>query len=902
MGMASAYTSMSHLDSFGTAGDLVVAGQTYWIKRLKGLAPETLPYSIRILLENLLRAEDGVRVTREQIESVVDWGPATANRVAIDLSPTRIFLHDTNGVPLLVDLAAMRHAMRAMGGNPSAVNPFLPSDLVVDHSVIADVFGTPEALKRNEEIEYERNAERYRFLQWGQSTLARFHVIPPGKGIMHQVNLEYLARVVESKAGWAYPDLCLGTDSHTTMVNGLGVLGWGIGGIDAEAAMLGEGYNMLLPSVVGFRLTGALPAGSTATDLVLTITELLREKGVVGSFVEFHGEGVGRISVPDRATIANMSPEFGSTCTYFPIDEQTLRYLHLTARQPEKIALVEAYAKEQGLWHRPHSTIIYTDEMELDLRTVRPSLAGPRRPQDRVPLDRAQSMFRAELASSPTNGSTEATGSVKVVLDDVCHELSSGAVAIAAITSCTNTSNPTVMVAAALLARNAVQRGLTSKPWVKTTLSPGSRVVTEYLDSAGLTTYLDQLGFYLVGFGCMTCIGASGPLIPEVQDAVRNDDLLVVSVLSGNRNFQGRINPDVRMNYLASPPLVVAYALAGTMDIDLLSEPLGFAPDGTPVLLEDLWPSFEEVADIVGSTIDPAMFASAYSHVFEGDARWRSLAVSPRETFEWDEASDYLRLPPYFEGMRAEPDALSDIHDARVLVYLGDSVTTDHISPAGAIPTASPAGIYLAERGVERSQFNTYASRRGNHEVMMRGTFANGHLRNRLLPGVEGGLTPNMLERNETLSVYDAAAQYREAGVPLVVLGGAQYGAGSSRDWGAKGPALLGVRAILAESFERIHRSNLIGVGILPLEYLPGDSADAFGLSGYETFDILGLTDPDATEVTVRAGSTEFRVIVRLDTAREREIYRHGGLMKLVLRRLHADQEVGLQALTAHDD
>lgn len=887
--MTSFTSAAEPVDSFGTVGDLLVDGQTHRICRLQGLAADSLPYTIRILLENLLRTEDGVRVTPDQIESVANWGSPGSRHTEIDLSPTRVFLHDTNGVPALVDLAAMRDAMRTIGGDPAAVNPFLPSELVVDHSVIADVFGTPDALSRNEEIEYERNAERYRFLQWGQSTLRRLHVVPPGKGIMHQVNLEYLARVVETREGWAFPDICLGTDSHTTMVNGLGVLGWGVGGIDAEAAMLGEGFNMVVPEVIGFRLTGALPAGSTTTDLVLTITELLRERGVVGRFVEFHGDGVHRISVPDRATIANMSPEFGSTCAYFPIDDQTLRYLRLTARSSDKVALVEAYAKEQGLWHVPGAPIEYTDEMELDLGSVRPSLAGPRRPQDRVPLDRAQPMFQAALEESRVAELPVAPReNFPVVLDGLEHELAPGAVAIAAITSCTNTSNPTVMVASALLARNAAQRGLRSKPWVKTTLSPGSRVVTDYLDAAGLTTYLDQLGFHLAGYGCMTCIGASGPLIPEVQDAVRDDGLTVVSVLSGNRNFQGRINPDVRMNYLASPPLVVAYALAGTMDIDLLTDPLGHATDGTPVFLNEIWPSVSEIADVVGSTIDTTMFQNAYRNIFEGDSRWRALAVEASTTFEWEEASNYLRLPPFFDGMRPEPEPWSDIRHARVLVSLGDSVTTDHISPAGAIPAASLAGRYLADRGVERSMLNTYASRRGNHEVMLRGTFANGQLRNRLLPGVEGGVTPSPSKEGEVLTIYDAAAEYREAGVPMIVLGGAQYGSGSSRDWAAKGPALLGVRAVLAESFERIHRSNLIGMGVLPLEYLPGESLEVLGLSGHETFDILGLADPDALVVTIRAGAVDFRATVRLDTEREREIYRHGGIMKLVLRRLQA--------------
>ncbi|GAB3041377.1 aconitate hydratase AcnA [Parafrigoribacterium mesophilum] len=894
-------SAVPRLDSFGTAGELIVGTERYRLRRLAGLAPDHLPYSIRILLENLLRAEDGVRVTREQIEATLLWGSPDSFATAIDLSPTRVFLHDTNGVPALVDLAAMRDAMRTIGGDPAAVNPFLPAELVIDHSVIADVFGTPEAASRNTEIEYERNAERYRFLRWGQGALRQFRVVPPGKGIMHQVNLEHLARVVENRDGWAFPDVCLGTDSHTTMVNGLGVLGWGIGGIDAEAAMLGESFNMLLPEVVGFRLTGALPAGSTATDLVLTITELLRQHGVVGKFVEFHGEGVGRISVPDRATIANMSPEFGSTCSYFPIDDETLRYLRLTGRPAQRVDMVEAYAKEQGLWHRPDASAAYTEDIELDLGTVRPSLAGPRRPQDRVPLDRAQPAFRAALAETQklplrstvpvAPATTSRNGNSRVTLGGEEHELAPGAVAIAAITSCTNTSNPTVMVTAGLLARKAARLGLTSKPWVKTTLSPGSRVVTDYLDAAGLTGDLARLGFHLAGYGCMTCIGASGPLITEVQDAVRGEGLTVVSVLSGNRNFQGRINPDVRMNYLASPPLVVAYALAGTMDIDLVNDPLGHAPGGAPVFLRDLWPAGQEVDAIVGSAIDPQMFARAYADIFDGDDRWTGLDAPTGATFDWDETSNYLRPPPFFEAMRAEPELLTDIRGARVLVSLGDSVTTDHISPAGAIPAASAAGRYLTDRGVERFQLNTYASRRGNHEVMMRGTFANGQLRNKLVPEVEGGVTASFAEAGQVRTIFEAARAYRDAGTPLLVLGGAQFGSGSSRDWAAKGPALLGVRVVLAESFERIHRSNLIGMGVLPLQYRPGESTERLGLTGSETFDILGLdrlTDAAGTEVTIRADGTEFRAIVRLDTAREREIYRHGGVLKLVLRKVQA--------------
>ncbi|RNE67031.1 aconitate hydratase AcnA [Cryobacterium tepidiphilum] len=877
------------LDSFGTIGTLAVDGRTYRLARLAGVAPDRLPYTIRILLENLLRNEDGVTVDRAQIEALLDWGSPEAFATPIALTPGRAFLHDTNGVPALADLASMRDAMRAIGGDPADVNPRIRSELVIDHSVVADFFGSADAAERNGRIEYERNAERYRFLRWGQQSLRNFQVVPPGTGIMHQVNVEYLAHVIDADNGWLRPDVCLGTDSHTTMVNGLGVLGWGIGGIEAEAAMLGETVDMLIPRVVGFRLTGTLPEGATATDLVLTITELLRAHGVVGAFVEFHGDGVGRVSVPDRLTIANMSPEFGSTCAYFPIDDETLRYLRFTGRSAEQVAIVEAYAREQGLWHRPEHAADYTERIELDLATVRPSLAGPRRPQDRVPLADAKPRFAAELVSALGAGADPAFV-VPVTLDGDRHELGHGAVAIAAITSCTNTSNPSVMVAAGLLARNAARLGLRSKPWVKTTLSPGSRVVTDYLDTAGLTAPLEQLGFHLAGYGCMTCIGASGPLIPEVEEAVREHGLSVVSVLSGNRNFDGRINPDARMNYLASPPLVVAYAVAGTMDIDLYADPLGQARDGSDVYLRDLWPSSGEISEVIESCLGPEMFERTYRDVFTGDDRWRSIDAPSGATFEWDEDSTYLRRPPYFDGMGVEPEPVTDIEGARVLVYLGDTVTTDHVSPAGAIPAASVAGEYLAARGVERFQLNTYASRRGNHEVMMRGTFANVRLQNRLVPGVEGGYTLDFAADGEMTSIYDAAMASRAAGTPLVVLGGQLYGSGSSRDWAAKGPALLGVRAVIAQSFERIHRSNLIGMGVLPLEFLPGEGAESLGLTGSEVFHIRGLGgighDTQRPTATVAAGGTEFTVTVRLDTPREREIYRHGGIMKFVLRRL----------------
>ncbi|MGI5151525.1 aconitate hydratase AcnA [Plantactinospora sp. CA-294935] len=840
--------------------ELVVGPDRYRIVGIADLVTPRMPYTIRILLENLLRHH---RVPRSQIEAVLDWGSQRSFATAVDLRPSRVFLHDTNGVPLLADIAAMRDVAE----RPDLVNPRIPAELVVDHSVIADVFGSSTAFERNVDLEYERNAERYRFLRWAQTSLRNFAVVPPGKGIMHQVNLEHLARVVMTDGDWAFPDLCLGTDSHTTMVNGLGVLGWGIGGIDAEAAMLGEAVTMLLPPVVGVRLTGALPAGTTATDLVLTITELLREHGVVGTFVEFHGEGVRRLSLPDRATIANMSPEFGSTCAYFPIDEETIRYLRFTGRPAEQVALVEAYAKEQGLWHQPDSVADYTRTIELDLGTVSPSLAGPRRPQDRIALSAVTPALDAELAAEGRSGAEH------------------GVVGIAAITSCTNTSNPPLMVTAALVARNAVQRGLRSKPWVKTTLSPGSRVVTDYLDAAGLTPFLNELGFHLTGYGCMTCIGASGPLVEELQEAVRNRGVTVASVLSGNRNFAGRISPDVRLNYLASPPLVVSYALAGTMRIDLTRDPVGYNQDGTPVFLHELWPEPDEVTKIIESVVTPEMFAAAYRAVFTGDTRWENLGQAGGDRFAWDADSSYLRRPPFVDG--TEPNPVTDIQGARVLVKLGDSTTTDHISPAGAIPVDSPAGQYLAVRGVRRHAFNTYASRRGNHEVMVRGTFANVQLRNHLVPGVEGGYTLSLAEQGQMRTIYDAAMAYRAAGVPLVVLGGAQYGTGSSRDWAAKGPALLGVRAVLAESFERIHRSNLIGMGVLPLQYRPGENARTLGLTGREVITIGGLTEVDfASTVRVRADEREFEVVVRLDTAREREIYRGGGLLRLVLDRL----------------
>ncbi|WP_308491963.1 aconitate hydratase AcnA [Microbacterium terrisoli] len=872
---------------------------SYRIASLDGVADDRLPYAIRILLENVLRNQDGHRVTPDQIDALAGWGSDASFATPIELTPSRAFLHDTNGVPALVDLATMRDAMADLGGDPATIGPRIPAELVVDHSVIADFFGTADARERNVDREYERNAERYRFLKWGQNALDGFEVVPPGAGIMHQVNLERLARVVIADGGWAYPDVCLGTDSHTTMINGLGVLGWGVGGIDAEAVMLGETFGMLVPRVVGFRLTGALPAGTTATDLVLTVTQLLRAHGVVGSFVEFFGEGVAQLTLADRATIANMSPESGATCIYFPIDDETIRYLRFTGRSPERVALVEAYAKRQGLWHRPDRVADYTEIVELDLSSVTASLAGPRRPQDRVPLTVARDAHRQtlpDLLPAVPGGPVDPAQRFGVDLggDRTRVDLGHGAVAIAAITSCTNTSNPAVMIAAGLFARNAVAAGLRTKPWVKTTLSPGSLVVTEYLQKAGLSDALDALGFTTAGYGCMTCIGASGPLIPAVQDAVREQGIAVAAVLSGNRNFDGRINPDVRMNYLASPPLVIAYALAGTMDIDLVNDPLGVDAAGRPLRLGDLWPAEADVATLIEQTLSPAMFTEAYRDVFAGDERWRALQAPDAAVFDWEDDSTYLRRPPFFDGMAAEATATPDLVGARVLALLGDSITTDHISPAGAIPAASVAGRYLAERGVAAASLNTYASRRGNHEVMMRGCFANVRLRNRLVPGVEGGYTRCFVDGGRQQTIFDAARAYRAAEVPLVVIGGKEYGTGSSRDWAAKAPALLGVRVVLAESFERIHRSNLIGMGVLPLQFLPGDSAESLGLTGEETIDVLGIDAPppapDAAghtvpaRVTVRADEKTFEVNVRLDTPRERELYRHGGVMKYVLR------------------
>jgi aconitate hydratase A / 2-methylisocitrate dehydratase len=911
-------------NSFGSRATLQVGNVRYEIHRLDAVpAASDLPFSLKILLENLLRTEDGRTVTGEHVTALAQWDPRAEPDTEIAFTPARVILQDLTGVPAVVDLATMREAMQQLGGDPAIINPLVPAELVIDHSVVADVFGRPDAFDRNVDLEFSRNRERFAFLRWGQQAFSQFKVVPPGTGIVHQVNIEHLARVImlgdagpmggaDGLSVSAYPDTCVGTDSHTTMQNGLGVLGWGVGGIEAEAAMLGQPISMLIPKVVGFRLTGVLPDGATATDLVLTITEMLRRHGVVGKFVEFHGDGVSAVPVANRATIGNMSPEFGSTCAIFPIDGETLTYLRLTGRPAERVALVEAYAKEQGLWHEPGQPARYSEELTLDLSTVVPSLAGPKRPQDRVSLADAKTAFRDALgsyvatpgldnglqgtfpASDPVTNDLPARASApaQVTLEDGTHtSVDHGSVVIAAITSCTNTSNPSVMIGAALLAKKAVEAGLSRKPWVKTTLAPGSKVVMDYYERAGLTPYLEKLGFNLVGYGCTTCIGNSGPLPEAISKAVADNDLAVVSVLSGNRNFEGRINPDVKMNYLASPPLVVAYALAGTMDIDMQRDPLGSRPDGTPVYLRDIWPAPAEVAAVVRDAIAAEMFSRDYADVFDGDDRWRSLPVPTGDTFTWDDASTYVRRPPYFEDMGDKPEPVTDIHGARVLAMLGDSVTTDHISPAGAIKTDSPAGRYLTEHGVERRDFNSYGSRRGNHEVMIRGTFANIRLRNQLAPGTEGGMTVR-LPGGEQMSIYDASRQYLAEGTPLIVLGGKEYGSGSSRDWAAKGTLLLGVRAVLVESFERIHRSNLIGMGVLPLQYRPGESAASLGLTGREVYDITGIeaisSGPPPREVTVRADGREFRAVVRIDTPGEAEYFRHGGIMQYVLRSLRA--------------
>jgi aconitate hydratase len=935
-------------DSFGSKGTLEVGDQSYEVFRLGAVdGAERLPYSLKILLENLLRTEDGANITADDIRALANWDADAQPDTEIQFTPARVIMQDFTGVPCVVDLATMREAVADLGGDPSRINPLAPAELVIDHSVIIDVFGREDAFERNVEFEYGRNKERYQFLRWGQSAFDEFKVVPPGTGIVHQVNIEHLARVAMTREVdgvlRAYPDTCVGTDSHTTMVNGLGVLGWGVGGIEAEAAMLGQPVSMLIPRVVGFKLTGEIPAGATATDVVLTITQQLRKHGVVGKFVEFYGEGVAAVPLANRATIGNMSPEFGSTCAIFPIDDETVRYLRLTGRSDEQVALVEAYAKEQGLWHDPSREVQYSEYLELDLSTVVPSIAGPKRPQDRISLSEAKPAFRTSLrdyvehhddgiaslvdeavaesfpASDPPAVHSETAAEHErdepVVLsaangaegrpskpvtvrgaDGREYEVDHGAVAIASITSCTNTSNPSVMLGAALLAKKAVERGLATKPWVKTSLAPGSKVVMDYYERAELVPYLDQLGFNLVGYGCATCIGNSGPLPEEVSEAVNTHDLSVVSVLSGNRNFEGRINPDVKMNYLASPPLVIAYALAGTMDHDFETDPLGTDTEGNPVFLRDVWPSPREVQETMDRAIDTEMFTNDYADVFAGDARWQALPTPTGDTFAWDAESTYVRKPPYFDGMQTEPSPVTDVSGARVLAKLGDSVTTDHISPAGAIKPDSPAGRYLAEHGVDRKDFNSYGSRRGNHEVMIRGTFANIRLRNQLLDGVEGGFTKNLLT-GEQDTIYDAAQAYAEAGIPLVVLAGKEYGSGSSRDWAAKGTALLGVRAVVAESYERIHRSNLIGMGVLPLQYPAGENAASLGLTGEETFSVEGVTalNEGTTPRTVKVTATkadgatvEFDAVLRIDTPGEADYYRNGGILQYVLRSLIA--------------
>ena len=898
-------------NSFGARSSLDIGAATYEIFRLDALQAafdvERLPYSLKVLLENVLRAEDADAVTERDVEAIAAWIASGEPSREIGFKPARVLLQDFTGVPAIVDLAAMRDAMSDLGGDPARINPLLPSELVIDHSVQVDEYASALAFARNAELEFDRNQERYAFLRWGQTAFGNFKVVPPDTGIVHQVNLEYLARVVEQREEngslRAFPDTLVGTDSHTTMVNGLGVLGWGVGGIEAEAAMLGEALSMLVPNVVGFKLSGELPEGATATDLVLTVTEILRRTGVVGKFVEYFGRGLVALPLADRATIANMSPEYGATCGFFPVDDETLAYLRLTGREPAQIALVEAYCKEQGLFHDPDHTPTYSDIVELDLSTVEPSLAGPRRPQDRVPLAAAKSAFREAL---PTFGvdvqesgtddgalASKARTSVSVSMSGESFELDHGSVVIAAITSCTNTSNPAVMVGAGLVARNAVRRGLSRKPWVKSSLAPGSKVVTDYLAQAGLQEPLDALGFSLVGYGCTTCIGNSGPLPDEIARGIEQGGLVACAVLSGNRNFEARIHTDIRANYLASPPLVVAYALAGRMDIDLLSEPLGVGRDGEDVFLSDIWPSPHEVAATVDSSVREEMFRRNYADVFAGDQRWNQLAVPEGDRFAWDDASTYIRRAPYFDGMAREPGRVDDIEGARCLVMLGDSVTTDHISPAGAIRPDDPAGVYLTDGGVERRDYNSYGSRRGNHEVMVRGTFANVRLRNQLVPGSEGTIT-QYFPTGEQTSIYEAAVRYADAETPLVVLAGAEYGAGSSRDWAAKGTLLLGVKAVVAESYERIHRANLVGMGVLPLEFPPGEGAASLGLTGSEIFAITGVENGESETAEVMAvpdaggDPVAFTARIRLDTPREREYLRHGGILQFVLRRLLA--------------
>ena len=895
---------MASLNSLGAQDTLTIEGKDYEIFRIdKVPGSATLPYSLKVLLENLLRTEDGKNVTEDQIRALGNWDANAEPNTEIQYTPARVVMQDFTGVPCIVDLATMREAIVDLGGDPAKVNPLSPAELVIDHSVIADLFGQPDSFERNVELEYERNGERYQFLRWGQTAFDDFKVVPPGTGIVHQVNIENLAKVVYTKdidgVTLAYPDTCVGTDSHTTMVNGLGVLGWGVGGIEAEAAMLGQPVSMLIPRVVGFKLSGAIPMGVTATDVVLTITEMLRQHGVVGKFVEFYGDGVAQVPLANRATIGNMSPEFGSTAAMFPVDQVTLDYLRLTGRDEALITLVEHYTKAQGMWHDPANEPVFSEYMELDLSTVVPSIAGPRRPQDRIEVSQAKNQFSKDLADYTSDQNRDA--SVPVTIGDRAFDLENGAVTIAAITSCTNTSNPSVMLAAGLLARNAAQKGLKSKPWVKTTLAPGSKVVTDYYEKAGLMDDLEALGFYLVGYGCTTCIGNSGPLEDEISQAINDNDLAVTAVLSGNRNFEGRINPDVKMNYLASPPLVIAYALAGTMDFDFDADPLGVDADGNDVFLADIWPDAKEVQDTIDTSIDSGMFDKQYASVFEGDERWRSLPTPTGKIFEWDDASTYVRKPPYFDGMSATPSPVSDISGARVLALLGDSVTTDHISPAGSIKADSPAGHYLSSHGIDRLDFNSYGSRRGNHEVMIRGTFANIRLKNLLLDGVEGGFTRDFTtDTGEQSFIYDAAQNYQAQGIGLVVLAGKEYGSGSSRDWAAKGTSLLGVRAVIAESFERIHRSNLIGMGVVPLQFPTGHNASSLGLDGTEVFDISGIEALNSGEtpktVTVTATPSAhspagkepitFEAVVRIDTPGEADYYRNGGILQYVLRSL----------------
>jgi aconitate hydratase len=878
---------------------LDVAGKQYRIYKLDSVLNKALPYSLKILLENLLRTEDGANITAEHIKAIANWDPTAEPDTEIQFSPARVIMQDFTGVPCIVDLATMREAVAALGGDPKKVNPLAPAELVIDHSVVIDVAGSPDAFERNVEFEYERNGERYQFLRWGQGAFNDFKVVPPGTGIVHQVNIEYLARTIMTREIngelIAYPDSCVGTDSHTTMVNGLGVLGWGVGGIEAEAAMLGQPVSMLIPKVVGFKLTGAIPVGATATDVVLTITEKLRKHGVVGKFVEFYGAGVAAVPLANRATIGNMSPEFGSTVAIFPIDQVTIDYLRGTGRSEEQIALVEQYCKAQGLWHDENNEAQYSEYLELDLATVVPSIAGPKRPQDRIELHKAKEHYESDIKTYSTQSSKP------VAVDGEGYSIDNGVVAIASITSCTNTSNPSVMMAAGLLARKAVARGIKSKPWVKTSLAPGSKVVTEYFDKAGLTQDLNSLGFDLVGYGCTTCIGNSGPLDQNISAAINENDLAVTAVLSGNRNFEGRINPDVKMNYLASPPLVVAYALAGTMDFDFEKDSLGTDSEGKPVYLHEIWPTPDEVQKTIDETINSDMFLRQYAGVFDGDSRWQSLPTPTGDTFSWDAKSTYVRKPPYFDGMTMDPKPVVDVLDARVLAKLGDSVTTDHISPAGSIKADSPAGKYLTEHGVSRVDFNSYGSRRGNHEVMIRGTFANIRLRNQLLTDVEGGYTRDFTTASgEQSFIYDASNNYQNQDIPLVILAGKEYGSGSSRDWAAKGTALLGVKAVIAESFERIHRSNLIGMGVLPLQFAAGDSAATLGLEGTESFSIEGVTalndgvTPKTLKVTAvpTAHSPEgkqsisFEAVLRIDTPGEADYFRHGGILQYVLRSL----------------